>query len=272
MKKNRSNSSKIYSVSDEEFIALFNRAETITQILETLGLSTSGGCSRTVFFKRAEELKLNIDELRKRTLEKISLMMKSAGKRRAVKLEDVISGRISPTPGCFKRMILRNNLIEYKCGKCGINEWHGEKLSLQMDHIDGIKTNNALENIRLLCPNCHSLTSTFAGKNAGNKMSHLKKRYACECCEQEMTRNCLGKLCIKCLGVTKYKVPHPTKEELEKLVWSKPTSQLRKDLGVSDSAIGKWCRQLGVKKPPRGYWNKLKFGRITEEEVRNKEG
>lgn len=52
------------------------------------------------------------------------------------------------------------------------------------------------------------------------------------------------------------KISWPTKEELEKLVWEKPTMILAKELNVTDSAIGKRCKKLGINKPPRGYWAK----------------
>ena len=52
-----------------------------------------------------------------------------------------------------------------KCVQCGILEWCGEKLTLQLDHIDGNRENNIRENLRILCPNCHSLTSSYVGRN-----------------------------------------------------------------------------------------------------------
>lgn len=55
------------------------------------------------------------------------------------------------------------------------------------------------------------------------------------------------------------KVERPSKEELEQLVWEKPTVQIAKDLGVSDVAIGKWCESYGINKPPRGFWKKNKI-------------
>lgn len=55
---------------------------------------------------------------------------------------------------------------EGKCASCGIDEWCGQKLTLQVDHKDGDNTNDARENLEALCPNCHSLTPTFCGKNA----------------------------------------------------------------------------------------------------------
>ncbi|MFB8789366.1 MAG: group I intron-associated PD-(D/E)XK endonuclease [Potamolinea sp.] len=52
------------------------------------------------------------------------------------------------------------------------------------------------------------------------------------------------------------KVERPFKEELEKLVWEKPTAQIAKEFGVSDKAVEKWCKGYGIAKPPRGYWMK----------------
>ena len=56
------------------------------------------------------------------------------------------------------------NLVDYVCVICGLSEWRGERLVLQVDHIDGDRKNNTLENLRLLCPNCHSQTPTWSKK------------------------------------------------------------------------------------------------------------
>lgn len=58
--------------------------------------------------------------------------------------------------------------VEYKCSLCGIIEWNGKELKMDMDHIDGNPRNNTIQNLRLLCPNCHSQTNTFSGKNRKN--------------------------------------------------------------------------------------------------------
>lgn len=65
----------------------------------------------------------------------------------------------------LKERLIRANLLEYKCHKCGITEWQNEPIALQLDHINGINNDHRLENLRLLCPNCHSQTDTYAGKN-----------------------------------------------------------------------------------------------------------
>lgn len=62
----------------------------------------------------------------------------------------------------FKKGLLKEKLLVNKCYKCGLgNIWNNEILILQLDHIDGNRKNNSLENLRILCPNCHSQTSTF---------------------------------------------------------------------------------------------------------------
>ncbi len=65
-----------------------------------------------------------------------------------------------------------------KCATCHISEWQGKPLSLHLDHIDGNSDNNFPSNLRLLCPNCHSQTETFSGRNKKNtKRSSYNKRY-----------------------------------------------------------------------------------------------
>lgn len=69
----------------------------------------------------------------------------------------------------LKRALLRAG-VPYKCEQCGIAEWQGQALTLHVDHKDGKYWNNQKENLRFLCPNCHSLTPTWCAKNI-NKAS-----------------------------------------------------------------------------------------------------
>ena len=73
----------------------------------------------------------------------------------------------------LKSRIARYNLIEYKCDKCGLGDcWQGTSIVLELDHANGNNKDNRLENLRFLCPNCHSQTPTFRGRN---KNSGIKK-------------------------------------------------------------------------------------------------
>ena len=66
----------------------------------------------------------------------------------------------------LKIRLIKENKMNYRCAICGNNgEWNGKPLSLQLDHINGVNNDNRIENLRFLCPNCHSQTETFSGKN-----------------------------------------------------------------------------------------------------------
>jgi Zn finger protein HypA/HybF involved in hydrogenase expression len=65
----------------------------------------------------------------------------------------------------LKARIEKDDLLEYKCAECSISSWRDKKIVLELDHINGINNDNRLENLRYLCPNCHSQTDTFRGRN-----------------------------------------------------------------------------------------------------------
>lgn len=70
----------------------------------------------------------------------------------------------------LKLRLIEENFLKEQCNWCGINNWRNEPLSLHLDHINGDRRDNRLENLRLLCPNCHSQTPTYCGRN--NKKSN----------------------------------------------------------------------------------------------------
>jgi hypothetical protein len=66
----------------------------------------------------------------------------------------------------IKRRLLEEGILKNTCGECGISEWRGRTLSVQIDHINGDCSDHRIEKLRMLCPNCHSQTETFGGRNS----------------------------------------------------------------------------------------------------------
>lgn len=65
----------------------------------------------------------------------------------------------------LKLRLIKAGLKENKCERCGITEWNGLPIQCELHHIDGNTSNNSLDNLTILCPNCHSQTENFRSKN-----------------------------------------------------------------------------------------------------------
>lgn len=148
----------------------------------------------------------------------------------------------------YKNSHLRDRLIkegikEYKCENpnCGLSEWLGKPISLQLHHINGNNSDNRLENLQLLCPNCHSQTENFGGKNIKKE----KEIHYCEQCHKEL-KTLESHICPECAGKNKRKTERPSKEELLELIKTTPFTKIGKMYGVSDNAIRKWCKAEGL--------------------------
>ena len=75
-------------------------------------------------------------------------------------------GRVIHT-GYLKARLVAEGLKTLACERCGITEWQGEAAPIELDHVDGDRSNNTLANLRTLCANCHALTPTYCGRNIG---------------------------------------------------------------------------------------------------------
>ena len=133
----------------------------IADVLKMVGLTDQGDNHKTA--KRAiKELGLDISHFRKPD------RANKGGSLPKYTAEEMFCENSRVTRATVKRWILRNNVIEYKCNECGIVEWNGRTLTLDLDHINGINNDHRIENLRFLCPNCHSLTETHRGRNKNN--------------------------------------------------------------------------------------------------------
>ena len=164
----------------------------------------------------------------------------------------------------IRRRIIKEYLIEYKCAICGNDGyWCDSKVELQLDHINGIANDNRLENLRFLCPNCHSQTDTYCGKNLKNsprkhvfkkckpikvrKIRVKKNKNQCIVCGKKISRRAVKcRSCFSKLVPRKSKINWPEDMTLLNLVNQSNYLHVAKQLGVSDNAVKKRLKRQGL--------------------------
>lgn len=110
---------------------------------------------------------------------------------------------------------------------------------MQLDHINGDHYDNRLNNLRIVCPNCHTQTNTFSSRK-------IKIENFCIDCKKKINKK--STRCNKCARIyhSKHKIPIellPSKEELKQMIFSIPFTKIGEKYNVSDSCIRKWCKK-----------------------------
>lgn len=227
----RKRTSLIWKMPRDEFEALVKRSKTITDILRSFNFVFSHGNYKTVHARLKEEA-IDYSHIP---------LGKGCNKGRkfpdkAVPLEEVMIENSSYARGALKKRLLKKGILKNQCVMCGQEPEHcGQPLVMILDHINGINNDHRKENLRLLCPNCNSQTSTFSGRQR-------KKHYSCKICGKKIVKGSVN--CHKCAA----------KQQLRKIV-DRPSKgvimQQIKDLGycgtarvykVSDNTIRKWLK------------------------------
>lgn len=91
--------------------------------------------------------------------------------QKKIDLNAVLRGdRPETQTGWIKRHLLLEGIKKNECELCGIKDWMGAPLSCHLDHINGISHDHRIENLRMICPNCHSQTDTYCGRNKGTSV------------------------------------------------------------------------------------------------------
>jgi Zn finger protein HypA/HybF involved in hydrogenase expression len=138
----------------------------------------------------------------------------------------------------LRARLIEEGVLQNVCSECGIGpKWNGKTLSLQLDHINGIHRDNRIENLRILCPNCHTQTDNFGSKNR----IFVKASYNCTACGNKRDKNSKSELCYPCSSHSRRKVLNrPEKETIRKQVEELGYCGTARIYGVSDNAVRKW--------------------------------
>lgn len=156
------------SWTDEQLINAVKNNKSYAGVIKELGLTPIGGNYR-VIKKAISELKLDTAHF---TGQGWNNEGKFQPKPAQLLSEVLVENSSYSNTYSLKNRLLKEGLKEHKCELCGGVEWQGFKIPLELHHTNGNHSDNRIENLQLLCPNCHALTDNYRGKNISKKINN----------------------------------------------------------------------------------------------------
>lgn len=149
----------------EDIIRVIKKCYSKNDVLTTLGYNKSSNQYK-LLNKIIKENNIDISHFRNRSEEALRLYRE--GVLSKIKTEDLFTENSKSSRHIVKKRMINENIIEYKCSICGnTGEWLGNKISLILDHINGINNDNRIENLRFVCPNCNATLPTHCKGSKG---------------------------------------------------------------------------------------------------------
>lgn len=231
----------------DSILEIIKKSTNYSDVLRTLELPPNRG-NRQTLQNYINKNKISIDHFSTKSLKTVL----------KVKLTiDDLCENSTRSSHSIRRFVKTNKLID--CTKCTIcnqpSTWNGNTLTLQLDHINGNRFDNRIENLRFICPNCHSQTETFGNKRRSPKILKINP---CDLCGLPC-KGKVSKYCMRCSN----KVNNPikfqvSKEELTNLLDEYPMTKIGEIFNVSDNAVRKRCKKLNIDIPLSRRRNKIK--------------
>lgn len=144
---------------------------------------------------RVDELEIDTSSLKDRSKKLRQSVSQKGADSNKIPLEKILVIDSKYNNSQLKDRLLREGLLLNICAECGIAEWRGKTLVIQLDHVNGDSSDNRLDNLRMLCPNCHSQTETFC-KKKGDKRVKPKSHDKCPVCGNSKMK--YSKTCNSC--------------------------------------------------------------------------
>jgi hypothetical protein len=213
------------------------------EALRRLGMRPAGGNHATLR-KYAEVWSIQTDHF-----DPYWASRQNLGPYEPIPLEQVLVQGSSYSRGNLKRRLFAEGLKRRMCELCGQGElWHGRKMALILDHMNGVASDNRLENLRIVCPNCAATLDTHCGKNL---MLHQKR--GCAGCGARFLPNfSRQRYCSRqCARTWNGRgLPHPERRRVARPPYEQLLSEtaelgfcaVGRKYGVSDNAVRKWLR------------------------------
>lgn len=151
---------------NEQFVEAVKTSLSYAEVIRKIGLKVAGSNYDTVK-RKIKELNLDIKHMTGTAWnqgERYKII------KPAIPLNNVlIENSTWINTNHLKKRLLKEGLKNYKCEFCNNNEWMGRPISLELHHINGIKDDLRIENLQILCPNCHAFTDNYRGKNTSKQ-------------------------------------------------------------------------------------------------------
>ena len=157
---------KLRKYSEQQLREAIKNSSSLAQTLKKVGVAPYGG-NYQVLKKAIDHFRLDISHFSGQTWNR---GLKVGAKH---SLQKYLNNELGITSYKLKLRLLAEGVFTPQCGNCKRTNWLGQPIPLELDHINGDHFDNTLQNLRLLCPNCHALTPTYRGKNKALKLSSV---------------------------------------------------------------------------------------------------
>ena len=149
----------------EEYLEAIKASKSIAQVCKTLGLKCAGGNYKTI----KDFIRENNIDTSHFTGQGWNVGLKFKPNKQ-MPLYDILKENSKYQSYKLKNRLIENGLKEYRCECCKNTEWNGKPIPLELHHINGDNTDNRIENLQILCPNCHAQTEHYRGKNINGRV------------------------------------------------------------------------------------------------------
>ena len=139
----------------------------MSEVFEKMGFNKYGGGNYRQFKTWVKKYELDISHFTGQAHRKGKQL--SARNKYAIKEILIKDSPYQGSSSSLKKRLIKEGILENKCYECGLIEWRGKKLVNQLEHMNGDSSDHRIENLTMLCPNCHSQTSTYCRGQAKNK-------------------------------------------------------------------------------------------------------
>jgi len=212
------------------------------EALRKLGMRAAGGNWKTLRRYAVEVWDIPVDHFDPRHHQVAALR-----RREPIPLDAVLVENCDYNRGRLKARLYEAGLKHRRCEMCGQGElWHGLQMSLILDHTNGIATDNRLENLRIVCPNCAATLDTHCGRNNRPLRSCIvcgEKFRSSAAIQRHCSRICGGRSeASREAAVAARTVERPPYDQLMREIAETSWSAVGRKYGVSDNAVRKWMR------------------------------